>query len=65
MESREYIPFSPLSDLTDGEALVKSYMAASDDNNATFQALKGEVLSRSRKYRPEVINFFLLIMKGK
>ena len=30
----------PLSDLTDGEALVKSYMAASDDNNATFQALK-------------------------
>lgn len=32
----------PMSDFNQGEieALVKSYMAASDDNNATFQALK-------------------------
>ena len=42
----------PLSDLTDGEALVKSYMAASDDNNATFQALKVK-FEPEPKYRPE------------
>ena len=32
----------PMSELDQGEmeALVRSYMAASDDNNATFQALK-------------------------
>ena len=32
----------PLTDLSGGEidALIQSYMAASDDNNATFQALK-------------------------
>ena len=43
----------PLTDLPGGEmdALVQSYMAASDDNNATFQALK-EKFEPKAAYRP-------------
>ncbi len=43
----------PLTDLPKGEtkALVQSYMAASDDNNATFQALK-EAFPQREYYCP-------------
>ncbi len=43
----------PLSELPEGEvrAVVQSYMAACDDNNATFQALK-ESFPENEYYRP-------------
>lgn len=50
LEVRSVLPMSKLGK-DQAEALVQSYLAASDDNNATFQALK-RAFSEREVYRP-------------